>query len=286
MLKKNKNKGLALIEIITAITLILLFGVLIISSVFVIPQTKIKETAQLIKTEFELTRNYAMTHGGDAEFTIEKTSEGAILTRTGVKTISETSSPDKVVINDAALKICYYKCSDGNNEFVLQSGETLTFKFTQMSGAICSSKLTSNDITIDDEIIVDCIKITNRSKDYKILIEYKTGLVYFDFELDKNRVIDNESNLPSSEKVKIDIPKFILNGEELDTVTLQYTGSSIQPEIKYDSEHIKIGGTYRAINDNVDGYVITFTLKDPSKTQWVTGKTDSVSLIWIIERKD
>ena len=56
-MKRLNKKGFTLIEIVVALGLLVMLGGFAITSLSVIPQARMRESAQTIKTEFEIARN-------------------------------------------------------------------------------------------------------------------------------------------------------------------------------------------------------------------------------------
>lgn len=255
---KNRNKGFTLIEVVVAIGLIAILSGLVLTSLSAIPQAKIKSTANIIKSEFTLSRDFARTHGAEAEFSIKKTEDGLEIIRSGKNIKTETTTID----DDTEI---FYKLTTENDVFQLgkdvvhtRNGvvavkitDTLTMSFSQTNGEILGPCL------------LDYIIISNGNKSYKLLFVQKTGDIYFDYDvnldtLDKNVVDDNVTT--------VKMPTFMINGLPVQTVTMKRTGETLQPEIIYDPTYIRISGVYRAIEKGE--YQISFFLKDPYKTQW------------------
>jgi hypothetical protein len=219
-----------------------------------------RDYAQTIKSEFELTRNFAKTHCGDAMFEIKKTADSLVITRSGKNITSEIHN-----INDEDLVLFYQRTGD-DYENELETDATLNMTFSQTQGAIIGPDM------------LDYIIISNGSKNYKLIIKQNTGMMYYDYEIDDNEF---EGNVVNNKRIDVDLPKAIKKGVLSDTVTLEYTGKSIQPELKYDARYIKIGGVYRAIAPGE--YEIIFTLKDPYTTKWSDGTTEPKRLKWYID---
>jgi anaerobic ribonucleoside-triphosphate reductase len=102
---------------------------------------------------------------------------------------------------------------------------------------------------------------------------------YYDYEVEEKWVAGEDEGAGLT---VIKQPTFIYRGDFYETVTVKYTGKSVQPEISYDARHVKISGEYRAV---VPGkYQIVFKLKDPYKTYWegTGGSTSDIVLEWVI----
>lgn len=266
MFKKNKNKGFSLIELITALGIIALLSGFAITSILVIPQARMRETAQTIKSEFELTRNFAKTHGGEATFKIAKIDGGLQITREGKNIITESYT-----IDDKELTL-FYKETKSQDEYELGvkdaddvQNATLEMRFSQTDGAIIGPHM------------LDYIIISNGSKNFKFIIKQSTGMMYYDYEIEQSEL---EGNMINGTKTTVQVPTFI-QGKELKTeVNMTYTGETLQPELNYDARNVKLGGVYRAIYGGT--YSITFTLKDPYSMIWSDGTTEPKTLTWKI----
>jgi prepilin-type N-terminal cleavage/methylation domain-containing protein len=266
-LTKNRN-GFTLIEVVVAIGILAMLGGFVIASLSAIPKAKMKETTQIVKSEFELTRNFAKTHGGDAMFSISKTDDGINVCRTSTSVLYEESR-----IKDPNLCV-FYKLTGDDNEYNLGVSDadgvenaTIEMTFSQTEGAIIGPHM------------LDYILLTNGTKEYKLIIQQKTGMIYYDYELDENNAVGNQI---VSEIISVAPPYFIVKGAFYETINMDFIGTSLQPELKYDARYVRIGGVYRAIERG--SYVIVFTLKDPYSTAWADGfAEDSRTLIWKIK---
>ena len=264
----KQKKGFTLVEIVVALGLVILLGGFTVTAMTVIPQTKMRQTAQSIKSEFELTRNFAKTHGGQAEYMLTKTEEGLTITRTGENLMEEVTE-----IQDRNLEL-FYKLTDDSMEYQLGTTDpadiaadnTIRMTFSQTEGAIIGPHM------------VDYIIISNGSKNYKFFIKQVTGMMYYDYELEEDQFMENTLN---EDITIVKLPRFVWKGEFVDSVALTFDGASQQPDISYDARHIKISGVYRAIDPGT--YKITFSLKDPYSSQWVTNSTDDIVLTWKIQ---
>lgn len=265
-LTKNKNKGFTLIEIVVALGIIVVLSGLTITTLSSIPQARMREYAQTLKSEFELTRNFAKTHGGDAEFSLIKTDEGVLVKRTGENLTTEES-----LLKDGNFAL-FYKLTGDDTEYELGTIDaddvtdaTLTMTFSQTKGALIGPHM------------VDYIIISNGSANYKFMLKHATGMIYYDYELEENELKDNVVN---NETLSINIPTFIDHGMFVETMEVEFAGTSVQPEINYDSRYIRISGVYRAIEPGT--YKITFSLKDPYSTTWSDGTVEDKYLYWSI----
>lgn len=264
---KNKNQGFTLIEVVVAIGILAMLGGFVIVSMSVVPKARMRELAQKVKSEFELTRDFAKTHGGDATFSIEKTDIGVIIERN-----SKTVKDEKIEIKDADLAI-YYKWTGDSTEYELGykdkslvENDKLEMKFSQTTGSILGPHY------------IDYIELTNGTKAYKFYIKQETGMIYYDYEISDgysgNKILNKEPKV-------IKLPSFIERGVDgHPTTEIKQSGTTVQPEISYDSRYIKIGGVYRA--KDIGSYKITFSLKDPSVTIWESGDKEDKTLEWKI----
>lgn len=263
---KRNNNGFTLIEVVVALALLILMGGFAISSISSVSQARMRESAQMLKSEFEVTRNLAKTHGGQAVISIKKVQDGLLITRTG-----QNLTTDEIVINDKEIAL-FYKLTGDDEEYHLG---------THDSSEVTNSELIITFAQTNGEIIgphmLDYIILSNGNKNYKLLIQQKSGMMYYDYEVDVNTWDGNEEN---AETAVITIPCFIINGIFCDTTTIDWTGSSVQPELSYDARNIKIGGVYRAVDPGT--YTITFTLKDPYSTVWADNTTEPKTLVWEI----
>ena len=269
MFKKNKNstKGFTLMEIITALGIIVILGGLSITTLSSISQARMRDFAQTVKSEFETTRNLAKTHGGDAEFSLTKTENGAVITRTGANLTKEEKS-----LKDHNLAIFYYKTGDatpyelGVSDAPDVVDGTLTMTFSQTQGEIIGPHK------------LDSIVLSNGSKNYTLVIKQKTGMMYYDYELEEYNIDENVLN---ENVIMVSIPTFVYKGEFRDTLPpFKKTGSTIQPELNYDARYVRISGVYRA--DVTGKHEIVFSLKDPWATDWADGSDADKTLSWEI----
>jgi prepilin-type N-terminal cleavage/methylation domain-containing protein len=261
-LKKNRTKGFTLIEIVVALGILVLMGAFTIGTISAISHAKMKEHAQVIKSEFELTRNFAKTHGGDAVFSITKVDEGLLIERTG-----ENLTTEEQLLKDRNLELFYQKTDDSTRYQLGQDDAqtTLQMTFSQTHGAIVGPDM------------LDYILISNGSRDFMLIIEQKSGMIYYDYEIQEDNL-----NKPKESGDPIRLPKFRdKDGLLKDRVSVEYTGKSIQPELVYDSRYVKISGVYRAVDGGP--HTIVFTLKDPYSTKWEDNSTREIHLIWDIE---
>jgi type II secretory pathway pseudopilin PulG len=267
---KNRTKGFTLIEIVIALGILIIISGLVITTITSIHQARMRHVAQIIKSEFELTRNFAKTHGGNIDFMLKKTAEGILVVRTG-----ETVITEETLLEDKNLSV-FYKETGNDKEYQLGVKDandvvdgTIVMTFSQTQGAIIGPNM------------IDYIVVSNGSKNYKLIIKQDAGMMYYDYELESANM--NE-NVVDNKIIYVTQPSFVRNGALVNTVAIQYTGSSVQPELSYDARYIKIGGVYRAIEPK-DEYVITFTLKDPYTTKWDDGTVGPKTLVWAITKE-
>lgn len=257
-MRKNRNKGFTLMEVVVAIGLIAILSGLVLTSLSAIPQAKIKSTANIIKSEFVLSRDFAKTHGAEAEFSIKKTDDGIEIIRTGKNLKTETTTIDdgtdifyKLTAEDDVFQLGKDTVHARNGLQAIKITDTLTMTFSQTNGAIIGPHM------------LDYIIVTNGNKSYKLLFVQKTGDIYFDYDVDMNTFQGNK--VDDNTKV-VKMPTFMINGINYQTVELKHTGETLQPEIIYDPTYIRISGVYRAIDRGE--YQVSFFLKDPYKTEW------------------
>ena len=265
---KKKNHGFTLIEIVMAIGILAMLGGFVIVSMSVVPKARMKELAQTIKSEFELARDFAKTHGGDSSFIIEKSDVGVIIKRT-----SDTVKDEEKEIKDADLAI-YYKLTGDATEYELG--------YADKAGVVNENKLEMTFSQTDGSVLgphyIDYIEINNGTKSYKFFIKQTTGMNYYDYEIDDantgNKILNEEPTF-------VKLPSFIERGlPNYPTTNVKKTGTTVQPEISYDSRYVKISGEYRA--KEVGTYTITFSLKDPYTTIWESGDKEDKTLVWKI----
>lgn len=273
--KQLNNKGFTLMEIVVAIGLVAIFSGLAITSLSVVPKARMRENAQSLKTEFELTRNFAKSHGGNAAFKIIKESQGVKLLRTSFDSNKQEVIESEIFLNDKKLEIFYTVTGDVANKYQLgtkdygdiANDKTIEMVFSQTQGAILGPDY------------IDTIFMSNGNKDYTFHIKHSTGMIYYDYELNNENQRENDirNNGPN-----ITLPQFIDGGTPCNTIAIEWIGDdvTVQPELQYDARNIKIGGVYRASKKGV--YTIVFSLKDPYKTQWVSGDVEDKTLTWEI----
>lgn len=264
---KDNNAGFTLIELLLALALIVMMIGFSIVTLSAVPKARMRGHAETIKSEFELTREFAKSHGGQAIFKIQKTQDGIDVIRVGKDLKRETK-----VLKDRALQLHYTITGDttvytlGKSDHFNVVDSTLQMTFAQTTGEMIGPDM------------VDTIIISNDSKNYTFHIKHETGMIYYDYELEDMNIDENKVN---NNTQYVESPSFLKDGKTMHTVTLKHTGTSIQPDIKYDSRNIKIGGVYRAIEPGE--YRIIFKLKNPYHTTWDTGGTTDKVLQWKIE---
>ena len=267
-MKRLNKKGFTLIEIVVALGLLVMLGGFAITSLSVIPQARMRESAQTIKTEFEIARNFGKTHGGDAMFAIQKVEDGLLITRT-----AENGRDEEILIDDKEIELFYQQLGD-DDEYQLGKQDAanvydarLEMRFAQTTGEVIGPNK------------LKYIILSNGSKNFKFIFQNSSGMIYYDYEVEEEWVA-GENEVEGLTVIKQ--PTFIYRGDFYETVTVKYTGTSVQPEINYDARNVKISGEYRAV---VPGkYQIVFKLKDPYNTYWegTGGSTSDIVLEWVI----
>ena len=276
-MKKNRNKGFTLVELLVAIAIAAMAAGLAITTIGAIGQTRMKDSAEKLKSTIEVTRDYAKTHGGNTYVSILKVPTGLQILEVSTserdtdgkrldKIISETNIKDKTLV-------LYYKLTGDKNEYQLGKTDAdsvtnsmLQFTFVGKNGAFSGPHY------------IDSLRITNGNKEYTLIIEQKTGMVYYDYEDAASKVSNSVDN---STKTIVPLPTFIVNGNRLKgPVDLSYTGKIIQPELAYDSRNSKMSGVYRAKDPGT--YKIVFSLKDPYSMEWDDGTISDYVITWNI----
>lgn len=268
---KNKNAGFTLVEILIAMAILVMIVGLSITTISLISQSRAKKTVTTVISSFEMARDYAKTHGGDAMFSIHKVDDGIELIRT-----SKTVVDENVFIEDKTLKV-YYKLTNDDNEYELGENDatsvtdsTLQMTFRQTTGAVLGPHM------------VDYLIFSNNSKTYKLLIKQSTGMIYYDYEIENDHLNENNKDI-----ISVKLPSFIQDGyNTTDEVTVYLEKkdddkyATVQPNLNYDSRYIRISGVYRASTPGE--YIIIFSLKDPYSTQWegTAGDTSEKQLVW------
>lgn len=278
-MRKNRNKGFTLIEVVVAIGLIAIFSGFVLASLSAVSQARIKSTANIIQSEFRLTQDFAQTHGSEAEFWIQKTEEGIVIMRTGDNLKTEVTE-----ITDGTE--IFYKLTSGATIYQLGKDTVLDrngFKEIKITDTLKMS-FTQTEGQMHGPHPVDWIIVSNGNKSYKLYIVHETGQIYFDYNVDSNTLIENIQPEPLD---PVPMPSFMTNGLKTHTVTMKYTGETLQPEIIYDPTYIRIGGVYRAVERGE--YQISFVLKNPYTTQWEAHVPENAKgqeeylLTWVIE---
>jgi len=259
---KNKKKGFTLIEIIVALSIVVMISAIVIASTSSVKKANIKQFANTFINEIEATRAIARTHGGDAKVVLTQGDKYFSITRSSVSSLNNTEE-----FKDSDF-VLIYKRTGVSDEKELASGETLTFSFAQTEGSIIGPDY------------IDYFILTNGSKDYKIILKHSTGELFYDYEID-NASLETNANagVATTSVVK---PSFVVNGIFVSTFPdITYTGKAEQPEFSYNATYVRISGVYRAIEKGT--YTIVFSLKDPYTTEWEDGTTDNVTLTWTIK---
>lgn len=279
MIKKNKNKGFTLVEMLVAVAILLAIATLSISTMNAIGTSRMRANAAVIKSTMELASDYAKTHGGNTYVSLIKNYNGLQIVETSTaarkddgtrvdKNIGETNIDDKSLI-------VYYKLVGDNHEYQLGKNDapminngTLQFQFSDTTGEFVGS------------YYVESMRLVNSNKEVTLLFDIKGGSLMFDYE----KGADNINNpVPSSNSKMISMPTFTVGGKNYHTISLKYNGKIQQPELAYDSRYVSLSGIYRAKDVNEDpGYKIVFSLKNPHTTMWEDGQVYDYVLTWYI----
>lgn len=278
-MRKNKNKGFTLVEMLVAVAIVAIMATLSIATMNSISSTRMKKSAETFKSTIEVARDYAMTHGGNTYVSIVKTTNGLQIVETTTaerdmqgnrvdRNISETNIDDKGIV-------LYYKLAGDNTEYQLgaKDADAIGNNMIQMEFSALGAFIGS--------YIVDQVRLTNGSKEYTFLFEAKTGYIFYDYEYEGPEI----KNLVGAATSKIiELPTFAVSGKNYTTVTVKYTGEIVQPQLAYDSRYATISGAYRA--KDVGEYKIVFSLKDPYTTKWADGGVYDYVLTWKIVESD
>lgn len=271
---KNKTKGFTMVEVVIALGILVILSGFALTSISSISQTRMKQFAQTIKSEFELTKKMAQTYGGgSSSFTLVDTEDGLIVRRTFVPGIGSSTIEEKA-LDDPKLTLTYKRTGERPElqlGDVLDDGTTvseLQFSFAQSTGEILGPDL------------IDYIIISNGNKSYKLIIKQSTGMMYYDYEIKGMNIGENIAPESADQKV-VQIPSFAKPVDGTGILVMRRTGATIQPDVIYDAENIKVSGMFRAINATDEPYEIVFTLKDPN-AQWADNTRDPIVLQWKI----
>lgn len=280
MIKKNKNKGFTLVEMLVAVAIILAIATISVSTMNAIGTSRMRANAETIKSTVEVARNYAKAHGGNTFLSIIKTQNGLQIVETSIaaraddgtridKNIGETNIDDKSLI-------VYYKLVGDDTVYQLGTSDAdcvnngmLQFQFSSTTGEFVGS------------YYVDYLHLVNNNKEMKLLFHVKTGTLMFDYEDGADKIV-NPTGSTASRSVKM--PTFVSGGKAYNSISLPYDPNKIQqPELAYDSRYVSISGIYRAKDINEDvGYKIVFSLKNPYETKWEDGEIYDYVLTWYI----
>ena len=282
--KSNKTKGFTLIEVVVALGIIVMLSGFVVTSLAAIPQAKVRGYAETIKSEFELTRNFAKTHGGSASFSIEKVDNGINIVRTLSVSI-DGPTVEESLLKDVDL-VLSYKINGENDERELGVDATMiTVDFSQTDGAVIGARQT-NGVNVE-KCVLDSITITNGGNIYTLIIEHDSGMMYYDYEIDSGETDETTAPTTGADPSTVPFPCFIASdGESFYGVATVKKGqnASVQPQISYDAKRVRISGEYRArdVSGPNEYYVITFTLKNPYEDTWEDGSTEPRTLKWQI----
>lgn len=282
MIKKNKNKGFTLVEMLVAVAIVLAIATISISTMNAIGTSRMRANAEIIKSTIEVARDYAKAHGGNTFLTLIKTQDGLQIIETSVaaraddgtridKNIGETNIDDKnlVVYYKLIGDDTVYQLGTTDAECVQDNNKMLQFQFSSTTGEFVGS------------YYVEYLKLANNNKEMKLLFHIKTGTLMFDYEDGADKIVNPTGSATSK---SIAMPTFMVGGKAYNSVSLPYDANKIQqPELAYDSRYVSISGIYRAKDVNEDvGYKIVFSLKNPYETKWEDGEIYDYVLTWYI----
>ena len=264
--KKNRNKGFTLVEIISALAILILLGGLVLTSVSSVQHARVQHCAQIVKSRLESTRDLAKTRGTNVALSITKMKGGFKLTVSGDNLLDEST-----ILECPNTSLFYYETgSRAEKQLGVDDAEgidgTLVFIFDGGTGDMIGSH------------VLDYFIFANGSRNYTLAFQHKGGMVYYDYEVDE---FPYNTIAPECQSIVIDVPYFVQEAEQ-DKTILVFTGTTLQPEFIYDSKHVKIGGIYRATDPSEEYYIITFNLKDPSTMKWADDTTEQKKLYWRI----
>ena len=145
MIKKNKNKGFTIVEMLVAVAIMLAIATLSISTMNAIGTSRMRANAAVIKSTMELASDYSKTHGGNTFVSIIKNHNGLQIVETSTaarkddgtrvdKNIAETNIDDKSLV-------VYYKLIGDTTEYQLGVNDAdevpkgiLQFQFSDVTG--------------------------------------------------------------------------------------------------------------------------------------------------------
>lgn len=280
MIKKNKNKGFTLVEMLVAVAILLAIATLSISTMNAIGTSRMRANAEVIKSTIALASDYSKTHGGNTYVSVIKNYNGLQIVETSTaarkddgtrvdKNISETNIDDKALV-------VYYKLIGDTTEYQLGQNDapgvsngTLQFQFSDVTGEFVGS------------YYVESMRLANSNKEITLLFDIKGGSVLFDYEKGADKI---QNPVPSAHSKTVAMPTFVVGGKSYHTISLKYDADKIQqPELAYDSRYVSLSGIYRAKDVNEDpGYKIVFSLKNPHSTMWEDGQVYDYVLTWYI----
>lgn len=280
MIKKNKNKGFTIVELLVAVAIMLAIATLSISTMNAIGTSRMRANAEIIKSTIEVASDYSKTHGGNTFVSVIKNYNGLQIVETSTaarkddgtrvdKNIGETN------IDDKSLVVYYYLLGDntkyqlGVNDANEVSNGTLQFQFSDVTGEFVGS------------YYVESMILANSNKEIKLLFDIKGGTIMFDYEKGADKI---QNPTPSANSKTVSMPTFVYGGKAYHTLYVEYDSAKIQqPELAYDSRYVSISGIYRAkdINEN-PGYKVVFSLKNPHNTMWEDGQVYDYVLTWYI----
>ena len=279
MIKKNKNKGFTLVEMLVAVAIMLAVATLSISTMSVIGTSRMRSNAEIIKSTVEVAKDYAKTHGGNTFLSLTKVPNGLQIVETSTAARKDDGTRvDKNIgqtnIDDKALVVYYRLVGDGNeyqlgvNDAACVSNSTLQFQFSDTTGEFVGS------------YYVEYLRLVNSNKEMKLLFDIKGGSLVYDYE-EAAQNIKYPVSAPTSKTVAM--PTFVVGGKAYHSVSVKYNDKIQQPELAYDSRYISLSGIYRAKDVNEDpGYKIIFSLKNPYTTRWEDGQVYDYVLTWYI----
>ena len=279
MIKRNKNKGFTLVEMLVAVAILLAVMTLSISTMSAIGTSRMRANAVTIKSTIEVARDYAKAHGGNTYLTLTKNVNGLQIVETSTaarkddgtrvdKNIGQTNIDDKSLI-------VYYKLIGDNTEYQLGVNDapdvknsTLYLQFSDRTGEFVGT------------YYVEYLLLKNSNKEIKMLFDIKNGTVVFDYEKGADQIQNPTGNTNSK---TVSMPTFVYGGKAYHTISVKHNGAIQQPELAYDSRYVSLSGIYRAKDVNEDpGYKIVFSLKNPYSTKWEDGQVYDYVLTWYI----
>lgn len=280
MIKKNKNKGFTIVEMLVAVAILMAIATLSISTMNAIGTSRMRANAEVIKSAIEVASDYSKAHGGNTFVSVIKNYNGLQIVETSTaarkddgtridKNIGETNIDDKALV-------VYYKLVGDTTKYQLGvndadgiSNGTLQFQFSDRTGEFVGS------------YYVESMTLVNSNKEITLLFDIKGGSIMFDYEKGADKI---NNPVPSTNSKVVSMPTFVYGGKAYHTISVPYDPNKIQqPELAYDSRYISLSGIYRAKDVNEDlGYKIVFSLKNPHNTMWEDGQVYDYVLTWYI----